>query len=243
MELAWLLSGLAHEWARAPVQSTRDAFLATREALLARFVGSTRTFRHATDDAPPLRRARQWVANFADQIYPIQALSQAAILDGDGRALEVAIRSAEHMRALQGELGQWWWHYDARDGRVAQHYPVYSVHQHGMAPMALRSLAAAGGPTFDDAIDRGRRWLIDNELGSSLIDTTAGTIWRAIERDEGHGPRFARRVRSVLGLKNADKDLPARLTINRETRPYEWAWCLYAGALAPGGGKRIVFGP
>jgi hypothetical protein len=242
MELAWLLSGLAHELARAPGQSTREAFHTTREALLARFVGATRTFRHATDDAPPLRRARQWVANFADQIYPIQALAQAAILDHDGRSLEVATRSAEHMLALQGERGQWWWHYDARDGRVAQHYPVYSVHQHGMAPMALRSLAAAGGPTFDDAIDRGQRWLIDNELGSSLIDAAAGTIWRAIERDEGQGPRFARRVRSVLGLKGSDKALSARLTINRETRPYEWAWCLYAGAVTPGGEKRMILG-
>ncbi len=26
----------------------------------------------------------------------------------------------------------------------------------------------------------------------------------------------------------------ARLTVNRETRPYEWAWCLYAGAIAGG---------
>jgi hypothetical protein len=232
MEIAWILSGLAHEGARAPARSTREAFLAARAALLDRFVGPSQTFRHATDDAPPLRRARQWVANFADQIYPIQALAQAAMLEPDSQALEVATRSAEHMLALQGELGQWWWHYDARDGRVAQHYPVYSVHQHGMAPMALQALAAAGGPNFAAAIDRSQRWLIDNERGASLIDTTAGTIWRSIERDEGHGPRYARRVRSVLGLKGADKALTGRLTINRETRPYEWAWCLYAGALA-----------
>ena len=33
--------------------------------------------------------------------------------------------------------GQWWWHYDVRDGSVVERYPVYSVHQHAMAPMAL----------------------------------------------------------------------------------------------------------
>jgi hypothetical protein len=236
MEVAWLLSGLAHERERNPSPSIRNAFEVTRKALLARFVAPSRTFQHATNDAPPLRRVRRWVANFADQIYPIQALAQSAILDGDGRALEVATVSAERMVALQGSLGQWWWHYDARDGRVAQAYPVYSVHQHGMAPMALRALAAAGGPAFDEAIEQGERWILENESGASLIDETAGTIWRDIERKEGPGPRLARRVRSVLGLKWADECASASLFVNRETRPYEWAWCLYASADAPRAG-------
>jgi hypothetical protein len=233
MELAWLLSGLAHELERDPSASARNALLATREALLGRFVAASRTFQHATDDAPPLRRMRRWVANFADQVYPIQALALSAMRDGDGRALAVAAASAEQMVASQGALGQWWWHYDARDGRVAQGYPVYSVHQHGMAPMALHALAAAGGPAFDEAIERGEHWIFENESGSSLIDETTGTIWRDIERDEGPGSRFARRVRSVLGLKRADECASARLFVNRETRPYEWAWCLYASAVGP----------
>ncbi len=46
---------------------------------------------------------------------------------------------------LQGPEGQWWWHYDTRNGSVVEGYPVYSVHQHAMAPMALLDLREAGG--------------------------------------------------------------------------------------------------
>ncbi len=235
MEVGWLLSGLAHELAWAPSDPLRRAFRATRDVLLARFVRRTRTFVHATPDARPFRRVRRWVANFADQIYPIQALSLAYALESDDPSMEVAAQAAEHLIALQGSLGQWWWHYDARDGRVAQAYPVYSVHQYGMAPMALRSLARAGGPAHDQAIADSRRWLVENELDTSLIDRSAGTVWRAIERDEGSLARQARRVCSILGRKPRHPPKPTRLKVNRETRPYEWGWYLFATALDRGG--------
>jgi hypothetical protein len=171
------------------------------------------------------------VANFADQIYPIQALSLACTLESDHASMEVAAQAAEQLIALQGSMGQWWWHYDARHGRVAQAYPVYSVHQCGMAPMALRSLARAGGPAHDQAIADSRRWLGENELNTSLIDHTAGTVWRAIERDEGSFARHAQRLRSVLGWKPRRPPEPTRLMVNRETRPYEWGWYLFAAAI------------
>ncbi len=234
MEVAWLLSGLAHELACAPSDTLRRAFRGTRAALLDRFVTRTRTFVHATPDARPFRRLRRWVANFADQIYSIHALALACVLESDNYAMEVAAQAAEQLIALQGSMGQWWWHYDARDGRVAQAYPVYSVHQHGMAPMALRSLARAGGPAHDQAIADSRRWLDENELDTSLIDRSAGTVWRAIERDEGLLARQARRVRSVLGQKSLHPPETTHLKVNRETRPYEWAWCLFAAALDRG---------
>jgi len=231
MEVGWLLSGLAHELACAPSDPLRRAFRATRAALLARFVRRTRTFVHATPDARPFHRLRRWVANFADQIYSIQALSLACALESDDSSMEVAAQAAEHLIASQGSMGQWWWHYDARDGGVAQAYPVYSVHQYGMAPMALRSLARAGGPAHDQAIADSRRWLGENELDTSLIDRTAGTVWRAIERDEGSLARQARRVRSVIGRKPRQPPEPTHLKVNRETRPYEWGWYLFAAAL------------
>ena len=234
MEVAWWLSGLAHELARAPDLEIRGAFVAIREALIARFVVPSKTFRHATYDASPLRRARRWVANFADQIYPIQALAFAELVDRDGRTLEVASAAAEHLTASQGPLGQWWWHYEARSGRVVQAYPVYSVHQHGMAPMAFRALAAAGGPDFAGAVDRGMSWLVANELGVPLVDPEAGTIWRDLERDEGAVARTVRRARAVIGRGGDRPSATPRLRINRETRPYEWAWLLYAASIGRG---------
>jgi hypothetical protein len=234
MEVAWLLSGLSHALASAPSESLRRALRTARTALLGRFVASSQTFLHATAAARPLRRLRRRVANFADQIYAIQALALACTQENDDAAMEVAARAAGRMIALQGSLGQWWWHYDACAGTVAQAYPVYSVHQYGMAPMALVSLARTGGPSHDQALALSQSWLGANELGTSLIDHAAGTIWRAIERDEGPLVRLARRAGSVLG--HQDRPLPGagRFRVNRETRPYEWAWYLFAAALGRG---------
>jgi hypothetical protein len=240
MELAWLLAGLAHEQARETAWTTM-VMRAVRDEMLARYNTTTRTFCHATIAAPPVRRIRRWVANFADQIYSIQALALVSIIDADerGRCLETAVEAAGHLALQQGPLGQWWWHYDARDGRVAQAYPVYSVHQYGMAPMAFISLARAGGPASEDLIARSRRWVDSNELGQCLVDRDAGTIWRDIERAEGPSLRQIRRAGAVVGIRDGTTVAPRHLRINRETRPYEWAWYLFARAVERGQGPRF----
>src|SRR5581483_11246018 len=92
--------------------------------------------------------ARSHVSCFADLIYPIQALSKYAAATGNGRALDMASAAATKLCSLQGDAGQWWWHYDFRSGRVLERYPVYAIHQDAMGPMGLRALAAAGGPDF-----------------------------------------------------------------------------------------------
>ena len=234
MEVAWLVSALAHELRRSERAEVRGPFEAAVVALKDRFIPGAGVFGHATAAARPTWRVRRWVANFADQIYSIQALALAAIAADDGRALELAGRAAGRIEELQGDLGQWWWHYDARSGRVCQAYPVYSVHQHGMAPMALWTLAAAGGLTTDPAVDKGFAWLDHNELGVSLVDPEAGTIWRDIGPAGGRGRQALRHLRSILGWGRPDPPDASRLTINRETRPYEWAWCLFAAALEGG---------
>jgi hypothetical protein len=233
MEVAWLLSGLAHEVARSPRPATKAAFDSILESLLSRYMAGTRLFCHATEAAPLRQRVRRWVANFADQIYSIQALSQAAIVTGAPRPIETAARAAERIVALQGNLGQWWWHYDVRRGRVCNAYPVYSVHQYGMGPMGLRTLALARGPALDAAIDSGRAWLTNNETGKCMIDYVAGTIWRAVDRDEDLGLRLLRQAMAVAG-SSGEGQSATRLKLNHETRPYEWAWYLFAIALNGG---------
>jgi hypothetical protein len=235
MELAWLLAGLAHEVHRARSRGTEEGFEAARDALIGRFEAGTRTFRHADADSPWKLRVRRWVATFADQVYPVQALAMASIASGIVRALDVAAVAAARMVDRQGARGQWWWHHDPRDGRVSGAYPVYSVHQHGMAPMALRTLAIAGGPGFSRAIEAGRSWVSDNELGVDLVDRDAGTIWRSIERDEGRPRRLARHAWTLLGRRDDRPGTPGPgLRVNHETRPYEWGWYLFARALEAG---------
>ena len=235
METAWLLSGLVHEARRSGDARTRQAQAALRDELLGRYRARTHIFQHAGDQAPMRHRLRTHVANFADQIYSVQALAFTAIAEGNAAALAAADGSARRLVELQGSLGQWWWHYDPRSGSVAQGFPVYAVHQHAMAPMALMALAAAGGTDHRAAVDLSHRWIAHNELSVDLLDTGHGTIWRDIEPEESSLGRITRHSRSVLGLTPADVTrAPGRLRVNHETRPYEWAWCLYAGAIASG---------
>src|SRR5208337_5552579 len=94
-----------------------------------------------------------------------------------GRALECA----SAVSRAQGESGQWWWLYDSRSGRVSSRYPVYSVHQHGMAPMGLFALEKATGRSFTEAIHTGLRWIYGtNELGADMRDLVENLIWRCI---------------------------------------------------------------
>ena len=68
-------------------------------------------------------------------------------------------------------MGQWWWHYDSLTGNVFQRYPVYAVHQHGMAPMALFALADAARLDFSQSICNGLAWIYggNNELAVDLL--------------------------------------------------------------------------
>jgi len=233
METAWLTSGLIHEWKRTGAEATKRLAAQASALLSERQHAGTHLMVHATSSAPPVHRFRKGIANFADQIYAVQAFSFAAIALGDERALAAAAACAERLVELQGPLGQWWWHYNAAAGHVAQAYPVYAVHQHGMAPMALSALTAAGGTEFTSAADLSRAWLTDNELGVNLIDPQAETVWRDIEQVENRFQTLTRRFRSVAGWRPRETE-SSRFQINFETRPYEWAWCLYAGAIKQG---------
>jgi hypothetical protein len=182
------------------------------------------------------RGLRTHVACFADLVYPIHALALHARGSGDARALALATTCAERVCALQGQEGQWWWHYDHRTGHVLERYPVYAIHQDAMAPMALLALAAAGGPTLDAHIDRGLAWLaVAPELdGRSLIDPEWHMVWRKVARREpGKTTRYLQAAVSRLG-EGWRAPAVSRLfppdTIDYEDRPYHWGWLLYAWA-------------
>lgn len=231
MELAWLLSGLLHEAHRTGKSRDRDRARAAACSLRERYSPSARVMNHASVKAPFRHRMRGRIANFADQIYAVQAFAFSTLVDAD--FLDVANSLAQNLVDRQGSLGQWWWHYDARTGAPAEIYPVYSVHQHAMAPMAFMALAAAGGRQFETALARGLSWLGANELGVDMVDQKAQTIWRDLHRNESSGRSLIRKMQELTGSPRNAKAAPGcELVLNRETRPYEWAWCLYARAIA-----------
>ena len=180
-----------------------------------------------------LSALRSHISCFADFVYPIQALSYYHIATGDAQAAKIAIQCAEQMCHLQGENGQWWWHYDVRTGKVVECYPVYSVHQDSMAPMALFALAKACGHDHSNSIEKGLCWLSNpTEIAKSLIDTERNIIWRKVARREPsrlvRGLQAATsRLHSVMRIPAVDLIFPPS-SIDYETRPYHMGWILHA---------------
>jgi hypothetical protein len=175
---------------------------------------------------------RGHVGSFADQVYPVQALARLHASADDPQALAVAGSVAETICTAQGTSGQWWWHYDSRTGSVVEGYPVYSVHQHAMAPMALLDLADAGGTDHLDAICHGLRWMTASpEAAEPLILEDPPTTWRKVARADKRkmvrGIRAATtRVRPGWRLSALDRIFPPT-AVDHECRPYELGWLLY----------------
>ena len=175
---------------------------------------------------------RAHVGSFADQIYPIQAFARLGYADRNPAAMAAAEACAARIVALQGKEGQWWWHYDTRTGQVVEGYPVYSVHQHAMAPMGLLDLQEAGGTDYRAALIKGLGWLEQRpESRKPVISPSDCMIWRKIGRQEP-----AKLVRKLSALTTAlvpgwrlpglDLLFPTG-KIDRECRPYEFGWLLY----------------
>ncbi|GGV59115.1 hypothetical protein GCM10010294_06840 [Streptomyces griseoloalbus] len=236
VEAAWVLSALAAARDSADVERP---LAAARDRLLRARIGNGPLFPHATGPGlVPWYRAH--VSCFADQTYPLQALARAhAGGDGDPEALAASEACAARLCELQGEGGQWWWHYDARTGGVVEGYPVYSVHQHAMAPTALFDLADAGGSDFGASIRKGLRWMTDvPELAGHpaaqepLIVDGLSVTWRKVYRgDPKKAVRAARGLstRAVPGLRLTPLDRVYRpLSVDHECRPYELGWMLHA---------------
>lgn len=176
---------------------------------------------------------RGHVSCFADFVYPIQSLSQYHKVAGDIASLAAAARCAEQACRSQGADGQWWWHFDQRTGDVIENYPAYTVHQHGMGPMALFALEEAGGKAYHDAVSKGLRWLAHSpEINGSTMDNALRLIWRKVARREPK--KLARKLQAAasyvhpsLRVWGLDWALPATV-VDFECRPYELGWLLYA---------------
>jgi hypothetical protein len=225
-ELAWFLAGLSHA-SLALGKGTNGAdrlALATYE-MLKRNYGGKGIFRHMSNSTLT-GRIRGRIGSFADQVYPIYALTKFAQVYNSTQALNMAVECANTICHLQGSLGQWWWHYDAVTGRMIGRYPVYSVHQDGMAPMALFALNEVTGSDFRSNICKGLEWVTgQNELGINLIDESRKMIWRSL--CQGKFKRYSEEALSLLKL-NPNNGQTENPKVLHECRPYHLGWVLYA---------------
>jgi hypothetical protein len=230
MEVAWFLTGLAYaSTAMSQGRSSyeRPAFEAYK--LLLRNQGTRGAFGHLATRGSAAGQLRGRIGSFADQVYPIYALIQFATVSGVQTALAAATSCAENICRVQGPWGQWWWHYDASTGETFQQYPVFAVHQDGMAPMALLALGETAGLEFDEPVFKGLNWIGGvNELGYDMRDASCGVIWRSFEVRN----KYKQAIKNGFRLLGANSNTEASygVKVNFESRPYHLGWLLYAYA-------------
>jgi hypothetical protein len=235
MELAWTLLGLL-EARSAGLRAERmeDAIQACRRDLKAAQHPRSGLFAFERREAAGGGSRTKRLSFFAEQVYGILALVRLAETTGDEDALDRARRCAARLVRCQWPHGGWPWRYRFATGAVAEPYPFYSVHQDGMAPMALFALERAGGGAWREPVHRGLRWLFgENELGRPLADFRKEIVWRSLRR---RGPlRWVSEANKALALVGlpayalADRILPF-FEIQRQTRSYHLGWILTAWA-------------
>jgi len=228
MELAWFLTGLSHGKLACPekLPDMRDLATETYRTLI-KNQGEQGVFGHLARNGSAASLVRNKIGSFADQVYPIYAMTKFSQAYGDEGALERALDCTLTICEAQGSLGQWWWHYDSSDGRVAGRFPVFSVHQHGMAPMVLLALGEAIRSDFTPWIHKGLQWIRDNELATDMEDSSANIVWRAIYRST---PWRVLSTATALLAQRDDVESRRGLKVMAECRPYELGWLLYAFA-------------
>lgn len=228
MELAWFLIGLCHgKLARISSPAYVEDLARQTYRILIKNQGERGIFGHVASRISIAGMLRGRIGSFADQVYPIYAMTRFSQAYGDKAALERALDCALTICEVQGPLGQWWWHYDSSTGRVAERLPVFSVHQHAMGPMALLALGQAIESDFTPWIYKGLQWIRRNELAFDMEDPTANVVWRSVYR-----PTARRMLTTAVAFLSQRDDEESRrgLKIMWECRPYELGWLLYAFA-------------
>jgi len=235
MELAWFLTGLSN-WALAcPEKLPRLRDLAFKTfAMLKKNRGEQGFFGHLAREGSVEGMTRGRIGSFADQVYPIYAMTRFSQAYQEESAMEATLPCGRGLCQAQGPLGQWWWHYDSLTGRVLEGYPVFSVHQHAMGPMALFALGEAAQCDFTPWIYRGLKWInVGNELRFNMEDDSAQVIWRCQFWPTSQVKRY---LKAAFNLGSEDRPYKERkdLKVLFECRPYELGWLLYAFATRAG---------
>jgi hypothetical protein len=229
-ELAWFLTGASY--AAATGQGYREGFRAIARQAYVAIKNNQRPgglFGHLAKRATVRSALRGKIGCFADQVYPIYALVRFAAIYKEQAALDMARNCAEAICRLQGPQGQWWWHYDSATSKVVGKYPVFSVHQDGMAPMALFAVSDEIDEKFTAAAYKGLQWIGgNNELGYEMRHYSSYLIWRSIDQEQ----KYRAYIAHVLGMESSEQtsETDLKLNLTLECRPYHLGWLLYAFA-------------
>jgi hypothetical protein len=229
-ELAWFLAGLSHA-KRAQGEASQDFTDLAVETY--RKLDENQCEEGIFSHWGTTARLGGWLGSrfgtFTDQAFAIYALSQFANAFQVDEPLGGALDCASALCALQGPFGQWWWLYDAHNGCVACQYPVLSANQAGLAPLALLALQESTGLDFQEAVQKGLRWLFgENELAKDLSAAGRPNQWVTVT-PEFAGIRYVETALSLLGISpNCFRVPRERMKVIPEGSADRCSWTLYS---------------
>jgi len=176
---------------------------------------------------------RDW-ASFGAHSYMAYAFLLLARKTKNPWARDIGLRIIRRLVQLQGQNGQWAWMYHVPSGKVADFYPVFSVHQYAYAPFFLLEAINQGYDEFREPLVRGFRWILGkNELGQSMVEPSHQIIWRQMIR-KWPNTKLIKVLRGMAvihcglnaGIKGADA-----VQIDRQCWGFEMALplCVFSG--------------
>ncbi|MBK8946967.1 MAG: hypothetical protein IPM32_17105 [Ignavibacteriae bacterium] len=171
-------------------------------------------------------KLRANIGTFADQIYAIYALSLYSQQMHSEEALLIAKECAQKICEHQGENGEWQWQYNSENGEIINHFPIYSVHQIALAPMALFSIQMASETDFSASIFKSLNWLFDNpKLYNTIIDKNNNSVWNKVT------PIKSNKLGSILNyFKINSFSKFKKLKVDFVSNSYDYGWILYTFA-------------
>jgi hypothetical protein len=225
--LAWFLAGISHARlaGTGKLPDLTDVAVDSYHLLLENQAESG-IFGQAAFPGLLQRACCRRFGTFNDQIWAIYALSTFTRAFQVEEPLEPALNCANSVRALQGELGEWWFLYDKRACRIAKRYPVFAWHQDGTAPVGLLALEEVTGQSFHEPIYKGLSWITGmNALGKDLRSQDQGMIWDSV-RPKRQINNYWEAFLSFVNIPR--KSHPDTLRILCEATPDHFGWLLYA---------------
>jgi|GEM_PF-4633268 hypothetical protein len=176
---------------------------------------------------------KSW-ASYGVHSYMAYAFLLLARRTGDAWAGDMGLRMVRKLVQLQGRAGQWGWMYHVPSGRVADYYPVYSVHQYAYAPLFLVEAIDQGHQEFREPLVRGFRWILgQNELGQSMVDPAHQIVWRRMVRkgEDGKLVKVLRAAGIISGVMKAGTLGADAVRIDHQCWGFEMALplCVFSG--------------
>lgn len=226
-QLAWLVSGLTASSEREGGDKTTELLDLAEAELLSRAAADTGLM------LDPHHRIGGGLTPISGQFHSLIALEQLVRSERGENDREPARRLAAALLELQQDDGSWPGIVDSIRGEAAALYPVLTITQVALAPMAFTVAERLGlDGDFSRAIDRSLAWADGaNLLGFNLVHEDEARLDRGIlpRREPGAIRRgFSTAARRLRGhLTEPD---PERLILDPEVASEDLGWLLEAWA-------------